>query len=240
MSYKLSRHTSESILQDERSEDSFWMEYYPKLQRYCHFLTQNKWDGDDIAQEAFLKAKKYADHKHQLTSALLNKIAYNHWIDILRKRRMEQVEADLEVASNKSMNQLDGINDTALLVLKLFTPKQAIIFLLKEAFQYQAKEIAGIFCTTEMAVKSILHRAKKRLEKNDLEEQAFSLEFFWDEEERELLADLFYHALKDQDPTALIDWIPSLKSVTELPKPVKGNLRSLKTHTPSSTLCMAA
>jgi RNA polymerase sigma-70 factor (ECF subfamily) len=207
MSYKLSRQTTDSIQQEERSEDSLWMEYYPKLQRYCHFLTQNKWDGDDIAQEAFLKAKKYDHHQQKLTSALLNKIAYNHWIDILRKRKNERIETDFELASNMSINQLDGIKNTVELLLKNLTPKQAVIFLLKEAFQYQTKEIADILGNTEMAVKSNLHRAKKRLEKNNQEEKTVSVEYFWDDEEREQLTVLFYDVLKDQDPTVLIDCI---------------------------------
>jgi RNA polymerase sigma factor (sigma-70 family) len=240
MSYKLSRQTTESIQQEERSEDALWKEYYPKLQRYCHFLTQNKWDGDDIAQEAFLKAKKYDLHQQKLTSALLNKIAYNHWIDILRKRKNERIEKDFELASNRSINQLDGIKNTVELLLKNLTPKQAVIFLLKEAFQYQAKEIADILGNTEMAVKSNLHRAKKRLEKNNQEEKTFSVEYFWDDEEREQLTELFYDVLKDQDPTVLIDCIPSLNSVAVGPKLVIGNLPSIKTHTPSSTLYMAA
>ncbi|MGZ4160678.1 MAG: sigma-70 family RNA polymerase sigma factor [Bacteroidia bacterium] len=240
MSYKLSRQTTDSIQQEERSEDSLWMEYYPKLQRYCHFLTQNKWDGDDIAQEAFLKAKKYDLHQQKLTSALLNKIAYNHWIDILRKRKNERIETDFELASNMSINQLDGIKHTVELLLKNLTPKQAVIFLLKEAFQYQTKEIADILGNTEMAVKSNLHRAKKRLEKNNREEKTVSVEYFRDDEEREQLTALFYDVLKDQDPTVLIDCIPSLKSVAVGPKLVIGNLPSIKTHSPSSTLCMAA
>ncbi|RFU63506.1 sigma factor [Peribacillus glennii] len=33
--------------------------FYPALQRYCRFLARNEWDGDDIAQEAILKAIRH-------------------------------------------------------------------------------------------------------------------------------------------------------------------------------------
>ncbi|MCM2533153.1 sigma-70 family RNA polymerase sigma factor [Neobacillus pocheonensis] len=240
MSYKLNQYTSEGIQQEERSEDFFWLEYYPKLQRYCHFLTQNKWDGDDIAQEAYLKAKKYDHHRQKLTSALLNKIAYNHWIDTLRKRKNETIEADFDLASNQSITQLDSIINTVEILLKKLTPKQAIILVLKEAFQYQVKEIAAILDTSEMAVKSNLHRAKKRLEKDLQEEKTSAVDSFWVEEVRQQLSDLFYKALTNQDPTILIRNIPLLKSIAGVPKLVSGNLQSIQTHTPLGALCMAA
>ena len=201
-------------------EGGFWEEHYPKLQRYCQFLAQNSWDGDDIAQETFLKALKYPNP----TSSLLNKIAYHHWIDIHRKRKIESL--DLEETTQTQVDQIsfEKIVESIELLLKKFTPKQAVIFLLKEAFQYQSKEIAEMLETSETAVKAILHRAKQRLEKD------ISVETFWDDHERERLGELFFEALKNQDPSILIVSLPTISSIQVVPK----------MFTPSSTLCMAA
>ncbi|WP_223587697.1 sigma factor-like helix-turn-helix DNA-binding protein [Neobacillus bataviensis] len=207
-------------------DDPFWKEHYPKLQRYCRFLAQNKWDGEDIAQETYLKALKY---QQKMSTALLNKIAYHHWIDLLRKRKHETIESEIEKVS--TTHQLD---ETVDMLIEQFTPKQAIIFLLKEAFQYQIKEIADILETTEMAVKSNLHRAKKRLEK---ENHSHSLEIFWDEEEREQLTELFKKSLLMEDPTVLIQTIPTLQSMFNGTNLVT---RPTPSNSPSSTLCMAA
>jgi RNA polymerase sigma factor (sigma-70 family) len=220
-------------------EDHFWSESFPKLQKYCHFLTQNKWDGDDIAQEAFLKAINYY-HQSQLNAALLNKIAYNHWMDIHRKRKKEITEGEIQF---NGYQQLDMIPETIEVLLNQFTPKQAVIFFLKEGFQYQTKEIADILNTTEMAVKSNLHRAKKRLEKEKHNDQLFSIESFWNEEERVQLSDLFYESLRQQDPSILIQSIPSINSVVaDVPQMVSVNIQPIqsRTNTPSGTLCMAA
>ncbi|MDF2858030.1 MAG: polymerase sigma factor, sigma-70 family protein [Neobacillus sp.] len=218
-------------------EDHFWRESFPKLQKYCHFLTQNKWDGDDIAQEAFLKANNYY-HQSQLNTALLNKIAYNHWMDIYRKRKKEITEGEIQF---NGYQQLDMIPETIEVLLNQFTPKQAVIFFLKEGFQYQMKEIADILNTTEMAVKSNLHRAKKRLVNEKQNDQVLSLGSFWNEKERVLLSDLFNESLKQQDPSILIQSIPSIKSVADVPQMVSVN-RSIqsRSNTPSGTLCMAA
>jgi RNA polymerase sigma factor (sigma-70 family) len=240
MSNSFSENNKEDHQPDNRTDDSFWIEYYPKLQRYCHFLAQNKWDGEDIAQEAYLKAKKYSTAKQKLTSALVNKIAYNHWIDVVRKRKNESNLLNHDFSGQLAAGQPDDKMNAVELLVKHFTPKQAVIFMLKEAFQYQSKEIAAILGTTEMAVKSNLHRAKKRLEKVNEEDRSFSLELFWDEEEREKFTDLFYETLKAQDPMVLIDSISTFKSVADIPQLVSRNIGTFKTHTPSSTLCMAA
>jgi RNA polymerase sigma factor (sigma-70 family) len=240
MSNKLSFYNTEDVQQDTDSEESIWLEFYPKLHQYCHFLTQNKWDADDIAQEVYLKAMKYYTNKQSFTSALLNKIAYHHWIDQVRKRKKETIELADEIGNLKEENQAIDLMYSVELLIKHFTPKQAIIFMLKEAFQYQSKEIAAILRTTEEAVKSNLYRAKKRLEKISDDEKTFPMELYWDEEERELVADLFYQVLKIQDPSILIQSIPLIKSVDDTPQMVTRKIRPFNRYTPSSTLCMAA
>jgi RNA polymerase sigma-70 factor (ECF subfamily) len=238
----LSKHnlrSIEKVNQVEKFDEYYWKEYYPKLQRYCRFLTQNEWDGDDVAQEAFFKAVKYYHHE-KLSSALLNKIAYNHWIDTLRKRKDETVSSDIEISQYATNIPIDNKINSVELLLKHFTPKQAVIFFLKEAFQYKFKEIADILGTTEIAIKSSLHRAKKRLEKTNKDEQTLSIEYFWNEEERKKLDELFQMALEVQDPAILIEALPSLDSLTESPKMVFCNFQSSRKQSPSSTLCMAA
>lgn len=228
------------LLGQKHHEDCNWLELYPKLQKYCRFLSQNQWDGDDLAQEAFLKALTFYSPKHKMTAALLNKIAYHHWIDVNRKRKKETVGFDQQSTVDERYSQPDSLVNAVEILQKFFTPKQAIIFLLKEAFQYQVKEIAEILDTTEMAVKSLLHRAKKRLEKVNEEEQIDSVEVFWKKEQQKMLAELFNNALKDQDPSILIQSIPLLLSNPEVPKMAAGPLLSMQKHSPLSTLCMAA
>lgn len=229
MLHKLNSKINESAEQT----DLFWKDHYHKLQKYCHFLTQNSWDGDDVAQETFLKALKYENQKQRVTPALLNKIAYNHWVDVVRKRKKESIQEDTEFAGAFHNATLDEINNTVEMLIDHFSPKQSIIFLLKEAFQYQIKEIAEILNTSEMAVKANLHRAKNRLGKLKDEDQSLTAETYWNIDEREQLAELFYEALKSEDPTLLIKRLSSFMS--EIPK-----AKFIQTFSPSSTLCMAA
>ncbi|SDM40329.1 sigma factor-like helix-turn-helix DNA-binding protein [Bacillus sp. OK048] len=230
MANKLSLYTFEDVQYD----DFFFSELYPKLKKYCYFLSQSKWDGDDLAQEAVLKAITYY-HKDKITTALLNKIARNQWVDTLRKRKREELRNDHKC--EESYFPTGGIMDSVDLLMDYFTPKQAIIYILKEAFQYQSNEIAEIFNTTEIAVKSRLNRARKRLE-NQRESQ--SLDSFWKEEEREQLWNLFQDSLINQDPTDLIEAIPSILDTTEVSSAASRMSIPFKASAPLSTLCMAA
>jgi RNA polymerase sigma factor (sigma-70 family) len=228
---------------ERSSEDNFWLEFYPGLQQYCRFLSQNKWDGDDIAQEAILKAMKYYKHKPDICSALLNKIAYNHWIDTIRKKKKENIETDLESLKNEQTNQSFNLHETVEYLMSQFTPKQAVILTLKEAFLYRTREIADILQTTEMAVKSVLHRAKKRCGKDKEQERDHDTDAFSAEEEKELLGNLLYTSLESQDPTILIETIPSLDCLSgnvNSPVSCKKPILFIPKSSPSGPLCMAA
>jgi RNA polymerase sigma factor (sigma-70 family) len=235
MSNKLSLYSFEAVQPDTRSESTFWSEFYPKLQKYCHFLAQSKWDGDDLAQEAMLKAMTYYT-KDKITAALLNKIAHNQWLDLLRKKNVEKLIIE-KYHVEGYLPSFDTIGSVDLL-LNQFTPQQAIIFFLKEAFQYQSKEIAEILDTTEISVKSSLYRARKRLENQKI--QFPSLEPYWEKGQREQLESLLHDSLVNQDPTVLIESIPSIIKNEEIPKAMYRKTIPFNASTPLSTLCMAA
>jgi RNA polymerase sigma factor (sigma-70 family) len=230
MSNKLSLYTLETV----HHEELLWNSVYPKLQKYCHFLSQSKWDGDDLAQEAMLKAITYYSPE-KISLALLNKIAHNQWMDTLRKRKKEELRNDQQ--HENTYTRMGDAMCSVEMLMEYFTPRQAIIFILKEAFQYQSKEIAEILNTTEMAVKSSINRAKKRIENQS---EPNSLEFYWEEEDREQFWNLFHDSLVNQDPTHLIEAIPSIIDITEAPTAVTRNTIAFKVSSPLSTLCMAA
>jgi RNA polymerase sigma-70 factor (ECF subfamily) len=205
---------------------------YPGLQRYARFLTRNKWDADDLAQETVLKAIQ-SYHPSEVSSALMNKIAYHHWVDTHRKKKHDPAGTLDDVTGRDDPSKSDRLLDTVQLLLDKLTPKQAVIFMLKEAFRFQAREIADLMGTTETAVKASLFRAKKRFEK-DLPFQ--SVDAFWSNEDKELLFELLYQSLQAEDPFVLIDCISKIPSLAEVPKLT----RQKHSCTPLNFYCMAA
>jgi RNA polymerase sigma factor (sigma-70 family) len=208
------------------------LHFYPGLVRYCRFLTKNRWDGDDLAQETVIKASQHYQPQH-VSSALLNKIAYHQWIDLLRKREREVVGMPSDMDEKQTENSPDRLMDTVKLLLNQLTPKQAVIYFLKEAFCFQSKEIAEFLHTSEVAVKSLLHRAKNRLKR---EEQYPSNDVFWTDEDKELLGDLIYQSLQAEDPQVLLEKIPEIPSILDVPSLPKATM----SLTPLQSYCMAA
>ncbi|MBT2642246.1 sigma-70 family RNA polymerase sigma factor [Bacillus sp. ISL-41] len=187
------------------AEDTGVMDHYHSLKRYCRFLTQNSWDGDDLVQEVSLKAIRQYDAS-QISSALLKRIAYNHWVDTVRKHSREITGIPEELESFTQGNVMDTVE----LVMSKLTPKQAVIFILKEAFRFQSREIAELMGTTEMAVKAALHRARKRIELDKgLREVAQEL----NDEEEKLLSDLLCESLQSEDPTVLLENIQQIPAL---------------------------
>jgi RNA polymerase sigma factor (sigma-70 family) len=225
--------TNKKVEKTEQLQDSTQLTaLIPGLQRYCYFLSKNQWDGDDLAQEAIIKAsQKY--QPSEVSSSLLKKIAYHHWIDTLRKRQHEVLGFPEQLSEKRVQSHPNTLIDTVTLLLDQLTPKQAVIMMMKEAFGYQSNEIANVLNTTETAIKSILHRAKNRLNKDDT---IHSVHTVWDGEEKELLFELLYESLKDNDPKVIINRIHEISSIIDVPR----LLNSTHSRSPLNTLCLAA
>jgi RNA polymerase sigma factor (sigma-70 family) len=225
-------YAKDAVQQKEQVKNKEIDQYYLELQRYCRFLAQSRWDGDDLAQEALLRAiQKY--HKSELSPALLNKIAYHFWIDTLRKKKHELIGLPQDAVQVNEGSTPDELMNTVQVLIEKLTPKQAVTILLKEAFSYQLKEIAELLDTTEMAVKATLHRAKKRLKK---ENSLYFEDTFIEENDQQLLVELVYRSLQEEDPKVLLDRLAEIPALANIPR-----LRKAKySRSPLNSYCMAA
>lgn len=224
--------------QDDRHGEQI-EELYPKLHRYCQFISQNKWDGEDLAQESFLKAWLRYKHHPQVSTALVNKIAQNEWIDTVRKRRKESLEdipEDVQHETNSIINRYEVIQQ----LLTKLTPKQALMFVLKEGFQYQISEIAELLDTSETAVKAAIFRAKLRIGRIDSDETNPLIEQYWEQEEREQFEQFLHRTFKTQDPSIIIRSIPNIRSLQKVRSPSCTMHQSPLYQIPSNTVLMAA
>lgn len=188
---------NEQMARRSATLDMIGKKYYQDLVSYCTFLCQNEWDGEDVAQETILKAMKYNEAK--ITRALLKKIAYHQWIDVVRKKKKEQLTedpVDIETSNH-------DLTETIELLLEKLTVQQALAFSLKEAFLFKNSEIAEMLNMKEVTVKSLLHRARKRLamDMKELNQQ-------WDEPVKRRIFQVFHRALEQQNPIELIKILP--------------------------------
>ncbi|WP_047155134.1 sigma-70 family RNA polymerase sigma factor [Aneurinibacillus tyrosinisolvens] len=213
-------------------------EFYPELRRYCQFITQNIWDGEEVVQESLIKAWLHYQNQPNISMALLNRIARNEWIDTVRKRNKGSLEAFTEYIYDESKqieNRLEAIHN---LVNKL-SPKQAVMFALKEGFRFQLTEIAEIFNTTETAVKAVIYRAKQRLKKGANDTNPL-IEQYWEMEDYEQIERILNESFKTQDPSILIRSIPFIHSLRKEISYTSSMHKLRLFKSPSSTIYMAA
>jgi RNA polymerase sigma factor (sigma-70 family) len=207
-------------------------EMYPALQRYSRFLAQNSWDGDDLAQEAFLRAASSYEPE-RVSQALLKKIAYNCWVDVTRKRKKEQLEESPEPIRNEEKQYVSS--EAVDKLMKCLTLKQAVIYALKEGFQYTSKEIAGLLQTSEFAVKSALSRARRQLQ-TDADTGSPDT----GSEEAAAVARLLARSLQEEDPGSLLRALPMLPSLKSLSVHAEPKLCQHRQTPPQCTLSIAA
>lgn len=141
----------------------------------CCRMLGERTEAEDAAQEVFLRAYSNLDrydHSRAFKTWLLT-IASNHCIDRLRKRRMIFVDIDEPLPETLSLASSDPLPEQAVLsnersqriqsLLDELTPDYRAAVVLRYWYDYSYVEIAQMMETTESAIKSRLHRARKLL-----------------------------------------------------------------------------
>lgn len=143
--------------------------YQTGLIIHCENILNDRQDGEDIAQEAFIKAfkslKTFSSDKARF-STWLYRIASNLCVDFLRKNKkvfnVEDIEQYTQAIDPASI-EIDEVERVRTLVEQLEPPKYAKVI---KAYFWEGKsyqEIALTFNTTTNTVGSWINRAKSQL-----------------------------------------------------------------------------
>ncbi|MBD2848167.1 sigma-70 family RNA polymerase sigma factor [Paenibacillus sp. IB182496] len=201
----------------------------PELTSYCYRMLGSIDDADDAVQETFIRVWQGWDAFRQESSfkTWVYRIASNLCLDKLRqaKRRVRPIDLSgpaqtivepREVLPDESWiwpapdfsNQPEQVffrRDTLhicfVTLLQLLPPRQRAAILLKDVFEWSAKEIAETLGMSPAAVNSALQRARATLEREQQSSDAFSV----NEEapDQELLA-RYVEAFEQFDINALV------------------------------------
>src|SRR6266702_3072355 len=141
----------------------------PTLHRYCTRMVGSALDGEDIVQEALLRALESGlpDRPIENPEGWLFRIAHNLALDFLRRRarRAEtQSEDDVDLIVHPVDEEARREAAAATLPTFMLMPaSQRSVVILIDVLEYSAEEVGEILGTTVPAVKSILQRGRSRL-----------------------------------------------------------------------------
>lgn len=144
------------------------------IYRYSLRMTNDPWEAEDLTQDALLKIHRAieANPLRAITKAYLFRIVSNAWKDMHKrtKGRLATFGDTAPVAAAP-----DGELSTRELLEVLanrLTPRSMVILMLRDVFDFTAKETALFLSSTEEAVQVALSRARLRLRQIALQSKA--------------------------------------------------------------------
>jgi RNA polymerase sigma-70 factor (ECF subfamily) len=144
-------------------------ELRPKLHRYCARMTGSAVDGEDIVQDALMKALAALPSVGVIDNpeGWLFRIAHNTALDFLRRRArgpMMEHDEPLDMIAAPGSPDLD--HEAATMSLRTFMRLPALqrsAVILKDVLGHSLEEVASITGASEAAAKSALQRGRLRL-----------------------------------------------------------------------------
>jgi RNA polymerase sigma-70 factor, ECF subfamily len=141
----------------------------PKLHRYCARMTGSVIDGEDVVQDALVKAMEAVAQTGPIDNpeGWLFRIAHNAALDFLRRRARVnalQAEQDLDMIADPA-NAADhqAIAAASLRTFMRLPVAQRSSVILMDVLGYSLDEIGTVTDSTIPAVKAALHRGRTRL-----------------------------------------------------------------------------
>lgn len=165
--------------------DELYDKYKNAVFSFSCYLTQNPGEAEDLFQDAWLRVVKHLPEKVDMKSikAWIFTIVTNLYRDELRRRRIRRLflfqksgtpdleEAKFPAFASSSVsdpaeiaNQAETRKEIARAIARL-PERQRRVFVLKEIAGFQQAEISDILGIPIGTVKSLIHRAVKRLQR---------------------------------------------------------------------------
>lgn len=145
----------------------------PPLIRQAYYITGSMADAEDIVHDAYVQLCKMDVRHIENPEAYLRRIVTNLAIN-LKERAKRQRDAyfgqwlpePVSDSSDRTTVGKDNLSYSLLVLLESLSAKERAVFILKEAFGYEHREIGQVLNITEAGSRKLLSRAKARLAGN--------------------------------------------------------------------------
>ena len=174
------------------------------LTSLAHRITRNWADAEDLVSQAAVRAQKLdfseIENPKAYLATMVTNIAINH-VNSARVRREIAIAPDdisrINEATEAEHDLADALSNALDLVLSRLSPTERTVFLLREVFQFEYREIAELLEESEANCRQMLKRAREKLA---IREARFRVET----RQRELALERFLAASRDGNLDELI------------------------------------
>ncbi|NQX59866.1 sigma-70 family RNA polymerase sigma factor [Paenibacillus qinlingensis] len=142
------------------------MDWKEILTKYSLRITGNRWDAEDLTQDAIVKVIEAVrkNPERPITKAYMYRIAKNTWIDSQRALKIQTIPFEQNhetVAPDSLLTSRELLEQLA----ERLSPLMCVILLLMDVFNFTAKETAVFVKMKEATVQVSLGRARVKLKK---------------------------------------------------------------------------
>ncbi|MGA5078955.1 RNA polymerase sigma-70 factor [Streptomyces griseoincarnatus] len=147
----------------------------PRLEAIAYRLLGSASEAEDAVQETYLRWQGADTGRIEVPEAWLTKVLTNICLSQLTSARARRetyvgqwlpeplVAGDPMLGPADTAEQRESVSYAMLVLLERLSPDERAVYVLREAFGYAHKEIAGILDVSEAASQQILHRARKHV-----------------------------------------------------------------------------
>ncbi|GAA2390770.1 RNA polymerase sigma factor SigJ [Streptomyces glaucosporus] len=147
----------------------------PRLGAIAYRLLGSASEAEDAVQETFLRWQAADAERIEVPEAWLTKVLTNLCLNQLASARARRetyvgqwlpeplLAGDPMLGPADTAEQRESVSYAVLTLMERLSPNERAVYVLREAFDYSHREIAGILGLTEAASQQLLHRARKHI-----------------------------------------------------------------------------
>jgi len=147
----------------------------PRLEAIAYRLLGSAAEAEDVVQETFLRWQAADVDRVEVPEAWLTKVLTNLCLNQLTSARARRetyvgrwlpeplLAEDPMLGPADTAEQRESVTYALLTLMERLSPHERAVYVLREAFDYPHREIAGILHVTEAASQQIFHRAKSHV-----------------------------------------------------------------------------
>ncbi|MFD2614880.1 RNA polymerase sigma-70 factor [Paenibacillus gansuensis] len=192
--------------------EELYKTYKPTLFAIAYRMLGSKTDAEDMVQDLFMNMHGVVNDNIQNYKSYLSKMMVNRCVNELtsaRKKRITYVgnwlpEPDVQPIGQcplECVERQDTVSYAFLILMEKLTPLERAVFILREVFAYEHREIAEMFNKTEVNCRKIYSRVKKKVDASNIKDEILSSHLH---EEKEMVS-RFIAALSNGNVQSLVN-----------------------------------